>query len=237
MISGIYQILNINTGKIYIGSAVNISKRQSEHYNLLNRDKHPNRYLQNAWNKYGADSFVFELLETTEFDKDSIVEREQHYLDTLQPFGNHGYNICTVAYSCLGIKRSVETKRKMSEVKLGEKNPMYGKTHSKETRQKLSNAQSGDKHWSYGLSPSNETVEKIRMGCSNKEITDDTRQKLSRSGKQAWTKRKSRSQQVSVNGKIYKSIRAAADAISVNKDTVSYRCKQENYKEYIFLTN
>jgi len=237
MISGVYQILNTVTNKIYIGSTVNIDKRQREHFNLLQRNKHPNNHLQNAWNKYGFDSFVFELLETTESDKDSIVEREQYYLDTLQPFGDHGYNICEVAYSCLGIKRSDETKQRLSEAKLGNKNPNYGKTASVETRKKLSDAKSGDKHWSYGVSPSNETLEKIRISCSNKDITDDTRQKLSKSGKQAWTKRKSRSQQVSVNGEIYKSIRAAARALDVAKDTVTHRCKQDNYPDYKIITN
>jgi len=236
MISGVYQILNTVTNKIYIGSTIDIDKRQREHFNLLKCDNYPNNYLQNAWNKYGADSFVFELLEATKSDKDSIIEKEQHYLDTLQPFGDHGYNICTVAYSCLGIKRSKETIRRLSEAKLGDKNPMYGRIVSAETRKKLSDAKSGDKHWSYGINRPEETIDKIRKGTSNKVITDVTKDKLSTSGKQAWSKRKSYSRRVSVNGEIYKSIRAAAEDLNVNKDTVSYRCEQDNYPYYKFIT-
>lgn len=235
MISGVYKIKNINTGKIYIGSAVNIDKRQQEHFNLLKRNKHPNNYLQNAWNKYGSSSFIFELLEVTETN--IIIEREQYYLDMLHPFGDTGYNICKVAYSCLGIKRSDETKLKMREVKLGENNPNYGKTASDETRQKLSAAMSGNKHWSYSKNQSEETIERIRKSTSGKIITNDTKNRLSVSGKDAWSKRKSHSQPVSINDEIYISIRAAAKAMCVNKDTISHRCNQENYPNYKILTN
>ncbi len=45
----------------------------------------------------------------------------------------------------IGIYPSLETKRKLSEAKLGEKNPMFGKRPSKETRKKMSKAKKGKK--------------------------------------------------------------------------------------------
>ena len=171
--TGVYKIHNTTSDKFYIGSAVNISKRQSVHTNLLNRGNHPNKYLQNAWSKYGADIFSFSVIEETTIDL--LIEREQYYLDLLEPFGDTGYNICKVAYSCLGIKRSDETKQRMSESKLGEKNPMFGKPVSIETRKKLSDAKSANKHWSYGKSRSEETLVKIRKATSGKVITNETK--------------------------------------------------------------
>lgn len=55
-ISGIYKILNIKNGKFYIGSSNNIKVRWSQHKTLLKNNKHENKYLQNAWNKYGGQS-------------------------------------------------------------------------------------------------------------------------------------------------------------------------------------
>jgi group I intron endonuclease len=114
--TGIYKITNTVTGKIYIGSSVRIDRRFNSHKSQLNGNYHVNNYLQNAWNKYGHKSFIFERIENVK-DKSLLLEREQYYLDKMQPFydtGN-GYNILKVAGSHLGAKRSEETKKKMSK--------------------------------------------------------------------------------------------------------------------------
>jgi hypothetical protein len=53
MISGIYKITNLKTGKVYIGKASRVSSRLANHKYLLRNNKHVNVYLQRAWNKYG----------------------------------------------------------------------------------------------------------------------------------------------------------------------------------------
>ena len=63
MNSGIYIIKNTINGKFYIGSAVNIKTRWSQHRHQLKHNKHGNRYLQRSWNKHGTENFVFEVLE------------------------------------------------------------------------------------------------------------------------------------------------------------------------------
>lgn len=60
-IPGIYVITNMTTGTVYIGQAVNIRRRWESHRHYLAANKHGNRYLQNAWNKYGADAFKFSI--------------------------------------------------------------------------------------------------------------------------------------------------------------------------------
>ena len=95
---GIYKIINIINNKIYVGSAKNISGRWRTHKWALLRNKHYNRYLQRSVNKYGFISFNFEVLEYC--DCDILVEREQYYMDTLNP----DYNISPTAKNCLGVK-------------------------------------------------------------------------------------------------------------------------------------
>ena len=58
-IIGIYIIKNLKNGKVYVGQSRDIYRRWKEHKNELNKNKHCNVKLQNAWNKYGSDAFSF----------------------------------------------------------------------------------------------------------------------------------------------------------------------------------
>jgi group I intron endonuclease len=78
-IAGIYQIVNTSNNMRYIGSSNNILERFLSHKNLLNKFKHSNICLQNAWNKYSKDCFIFEIIEKCAEDK--RLELEQKYID------------------------------------------------------------------------------------------------------------------------------------------------------------
>ena len=65
MTTGIYQIKNIINGKKYIGLSKNCENRFKKHKGLLKNNKHENIKLQNAWNKYGEQNFVFSIIEET----------------------------------------------------------------------------------------------------------------------------------------------------------------------------
>lgn len=130
MKSGIYKITNIITNQFYIGSAVILERRRNTHFYSLIRNDHDNSKLQNAFNKYGEENFVFEILEEIE-DKTKLIEREQYYLDTLKPH----YNICKIAGSTLGRKVTIKHKRNLS--KAWERRKIE-KPHSIETREKMS---------------------------------------------------------------------------------------------------
>lgn len=60
---GIYQILNLVNGHCYIGRTTNIKVRWRNHLYCLNHCTHPNPHLQAAWNKYGAASFEFRIVQ------------------------------------------------------------------------------------------------------------------------------------------------------------------------------
>lgn len=91
MNSGIYYIRNINNNKIYIGSTQNFKNRFSKHRSQLKNNRHHNILLQNAYNKYGIESFNYIILELC--DIDSLLIREQYWLDNLNP----EYNISKFA--------------------------------------------------------------------------------------------------------------------------------------------
>ena len=141
--SGIYRIRNVINDKCYYGSSTNLNKRwKYEHLKALQQNKHYNKHLQNAWNKYHEANFVFEIVEIV-LDKSKILEREQAYLDAKAG----EYNISKSAKGGSG-KKSIETKNKISKHKqewwkenagimTGEKHPFYGKHHKLETRKEI----------------------------------------------------------------------------------------------------
>lgn len=79
---GIYLIKCTQEDKVYIGSSVDIQKRWGEHRTKLNKERHHNKELQIAWDAYGDESFVFDVLEETE----ELILSEQKYLDTYKEF-------------------------------------------------------------------------------------------------------------------------------------------------------
>lgn len=119
--SGIYVIRNTATGKVYVGSAVSFAKRWREHSWDLGRKTHGNQLLQRAWDKYGANGFVFEILERVE-DLPQLVVRESHWIQELEAAcRDKGYNLCPTAGSMLGFKFSLESRQKMSDARRGNK--------------------------------------------------------------------------------------------------------------------
>ena len=83
---GVYKIRNIINDDCYIGSTSNSSgfnHRWRTHIYALNHNKHHSIILQRAWNKYGKDNFIFEIIE--ECLGKICIEREQFYMDTIRP--------------------------------------------------------------------------------------------------------------------------------------------------------
>ena len=137
---GVYIITCLSSKKFYIGSAsYSVFTRIRSHQVALERGKHSNLLLQNAYNKYGKDNFTFERLESCEQNK--VIEREQYWIDLLQTSDReHGFNINPVAGSNLGYKFTEEQKLKISKthkekgVGVGNKNARFGVKISEEQK-------------------------------------------------------------------------------------------------------
>jgi group I intron endonuclease len=164
MESGIYSIRNIENGKVYIGSAVSIKKRWQGHKLLLGKKCHENSRLQNAWNKYGAEKFDFQILESVD-DISRLIEREQFWMDEAKAANKAaGYNLRPKAGSQLGFKHSLESREKNAAAK-------RGKTLSPEHREKIRIA-------GLGRIQSPETREKLAAFHTGLKLSQATKDKL-----------------------------------------------------------
>lgn len=135
-VSGIYTITNRENGKVYVGSAVNVRKRLYNHRYHLQRGTHKSSLLQRAWSKYGESAFDFCLVEMVD-DLIFLLAREQFWIWRNRSADREfGYNICPTAMSALGVVRSEETRRKLSEANKGKP----ARPTTEETRKKISAA-------------------------------------------------------------------------------------------------
>ena len=175
MNSGIYKISNLVTNDFYVGSAVNLHKRFSQHKSELILQKHYNNYLQNMFNKYGLDNLSFEIIEYVS-DVEDLIAREQFYIDLLVP----KYNIRKIAESNLGLKWSDKTKQKLSEAKKGNKYTL-GLKHTTESKLKMSASHTGDKNWMYGKIHSESTKQQISKSMKGKVQSEEHIKKRSKS--------------------------------------------------------
>lgn len=143
MNAGIYAIKNVINEKRYIGSTSKLSKRWSQHKRELNRNVHFNSYLQNAWNKNGENSFVYEIIENC--DENILMDREEFWIKSLHSYKDeNGYNLCrTPRASRLGCKASTETIIKMSDALSGINHPNWGRKLSKTWKLNISKSQIG----------------------------------------------------------------------------------------------
>lgn len=114
---GIYKIEHIGSGKLYVGSAIHIGRRWGLHLRRLRKCNHHSAKLQNAWNKYGADAFVFSILENVD-NPENLLEVEQKWLD-LTNAASRGYNMTPTAGSLYGFRQSESTKEKMRKSATG----------------------------------------------------------------------------------------------------------------------
>lgn len=159
MNSAVYIIRNKITNKFYIGSTKDFSYRKRQHLRDLKKSQHHSPILQRAFNKYGVDNLIFEVIEAVP-NINQLLEREQYYIDTLHP----EYNICSVVEkppSRLGQKSTPEHCLHMSLALKGRESPMKGKKFTKEHRKKISAANRGKKN-ALGHKHSLESIELMK---------------------------------------------------------------------------
>lgn len=190
----IYQIKNSKTGKCYIGQTTDFKRRKREHLNELRKHKHSNLYLQNAFDKYGEDSFEFTILE--ECEKEQANDREIFWLNNFGGFeSSNNYNLCQ-AGGAKGISEetreklrsrimSEETRRKISESRKGIKLNLTDERRrqiSESNRQRFT----GKKHTEESKRKMSETL-KARAknhpawGMTGKHHSEETKKKISES--------------------------------------------------------
>lgn len=164
-----YSVYKIEcNNNFYIGQTNNFKRRVWEHKDSLKKNKHCNKYLQQAYNIFGDSSFNFEELiqcntreEAKKFEtyyinyyggiesscvynfQDNITEnKEMRFLVSNNQKGKYISKVQREAVSKarLGSKDSYETRLKKSKARIGDLNPNYGnRKYSKEFIQLLRN--------------------------------------------------------------------------------------------------
>lgn len=177
----IYKTTNLINGKIYIGQD---SKNNDKYFGSGD-------LIKRAIKKYGLKNFKKEVLCLCETQKE-LNEMEQKFILIYNSTNKLiGYNICVGGTNgtMLNRKHSIETKKQMSEVRIGiiftdehKKNlskAHKGKIISEETKKKMSESQKLVPH-----NPvSEETKEKIRNKKLGKILSNETKKKMSESHK------------------------------------------------------
>lgn len=97
--AGVFQVRNTVTGRVLLGSSLNLHGPLNSHRFMLRIGSHLNKELQADWDAYGEDKFAFEELEEVKIREDpdfnvqdELTLLEQIWLEKLQPFGERGYN-------------------------------------------------------------------------------------------------------------------------------------------------
>ena len=137
--SCVYAITCTKNNKVYVGSTNNFHRRQLEHLQSLKRHTHENSNLQEDYDLYGKEHFVFNIVEELDgyIVKSDRFNRENYWIQKLDTRNvSLGYNIS----DAFGSKpMSDKQKKQVSKVH-------KGKQFSQEQRELFSDLFSGNKN-------------------------------------------------------------------------------------------
>lgn len=167
---GVYQIRNLHTGKVYIGSSDNMKGRLARHRRLLRAGNHHSYKLQRDYDYYGAEAFEFKPVVICAV-KD-LLFFEQRLITGFSAV-KRGYNVAEVAGAPMrGRKHTEQTREQMSRASKGKPKTPEHAANSAKARQ--------------GLSMPPTHSQRVRAAWVIRRLTPvsaETRKKLSEAGK------------------------------------------------------
>lgn len=96
---GIFVIRNNISGRVYLGSSLNLYGILEKNRFVLNMGGHKNIELQEDWKKFGSDSFTLEIVETLPLKddpdynyKEDLQILEMLWIDKFKPLNENCYN-------------------------------------------------------------------------------------------------------------------------------------------------
>jgi len=158
----IYTIKNKINNKLYIGQTIkekgfidrypcgNTDMERVYNYHLYRKENNSsyNDHLLKSINKYGLDEWEIDKEFDIAYSKEELDKLEKLYIaiySTMNP--KYGYNKTDGGANG---RPNNEIRKKISDAKMGENHPYYGKTFSIEHRKNMGNNRKGDKNPMYG---------------------------------------------------------------------------------------
>ena len=140
---GVYAIHCLITGRRYIGSSTNVENRWSVHKSELKLNKHYSIELQEDYNKYGIEQFVYSVLEVC--PKEVLKEREHFWMKT---YRSTYYNKHPTPYGSKEYVFREETIKKMSDkAKARNAEPCYNRELSRRVKKQHAEGNFGKPTW------------------------------------------------------------------------------------------
>lgn len=137
----VYSLKNIVSEKVYFGRSQEFPKRKRSHLNLLRKNQHSNLNLQADFNKYGEESFTFEILHVFHTIEEAV-KCEQKYIDD-EKFDKYNISSAKDGGDTFTNNPRKEITRALKRKRFsGEGNPMYGKPTSQRTIDAIKKANS-----------------------------------------------------------------------------------------------
>jgi group I intron endonuclease len=254
-IIGVYKISNVLSDRYYIGYSKNINRRFCVHRCKLKNSCHDNIFLQRAYNLDGEDKFIYEIIHRCNTEKEAK-EIELQYLTDLSirdklynlNYNNSGGDLLTnhpdkesirdkISKTCAEtISKMSSEERKQKYGNIGERNGMYGKTHTEEARKIFSEVHKGNTYCK-GKKASEETRQKFseiaknRIGEKNpffgKHHTEESKEKIRE-------KRcgiiPTNAKEIIINDITYISIAEAGRQLDISSPTILWRLNSKNPK-------
>lgn len=203
----LYEIINLNNNKKYIGITKRFEQRKKEYIRYLKGNYHKNKYLQHDFNL--NHEFTFKIIY-----KGFITEKEasQLEIDTISKYNKkdlYNLNIGGINLN-KGYKKSNYAKKIASEVhskKTGEKNSFYGKKHSDKSKKLIAN--------------------NVSKALKNKPKSEIAKKNMFKSNAMR--------KEIFVNGEIYLSLTKAEIATGINRKKLSKIAKEKSNPNIYFL--
>lgn len=206
----VYVVTNAVNGKMYVGQTKKTGlKRLQGHFNTLNKKL----IFHSAILKHGKENFS--VVEVGHYEKQQeVCQAERLWILLLRTWHRGtGYNATfggessfvhteetrkRISESKKGTLLSEATKQKMSEVRMGEKNHFFGKTHKPETIaamvEKLKVSHSGEGNYWFGKTFTPEHLANMSKAQLGKKKTttmsEEGRKKLSEAATARWAAQK-----------------------------------------------